>query len=156
MCVITSSLEWMSLRLSESLHMTEFRFFGVGALAETHPTSVSQGPGFTLFSWMADPWKTIQLRKACVSGGMERETDTVTWTRKLPVLQNSLESLHGRRGKPDFCCHESWCSVPHRQCERLPLFCLSTGLCRHDLPPDRHYGWPLRSRSCWLTSLGGQ
>ena len=61
----------------------------------------------------------------------------------------SLEGLGERLENSDFCSHE--CLVLQGHCEWVPLVCLKMELCRHDLPPCRHYGLPLRSGSCCLT-----
>lgn len=48
------------------------------ALDETCSTSVSQLPGFTLYSWVKGKWKTMPHYSAFVSEVLEKKPDTVT------------------------------------------------------------------------------
>ena len=68
-----------------------FCFFGVMALDETCSASVSQWPGFTLYSWVEGKWKIMTHCNACVSEAMERRPDTVTRHSKLSVLWSSVQ-----------------------------------------------------------------
>lgn len=86
------------------------------------------------------------LQCLCQWGG-GKKIYTVAWTRKLWILQMSVQKVFMEdMGSP----WETWllflCSVFHQQYMWVSLFCFRMGLRRHDLSPCRHWWFDFKVR----------